>query len=70
MKPVFFAKHKNTRLEWARERMTWTSKWDKTVFSDEKRFALDGLESNRYYFYDLRKEGLTFCHRQNGGGVS
>ena len=38
-----------------------------TVFSDEKRFTLDVPNSNRYYFYDLRKEDLTFCHRQNDG---
>lgn len=38
MKPVLSQKHKSARLHWAKERMTWTSKWDNTVFSDEKRF--------------------------------
>lgn len=68
MKPVLSKKHKEARLQCAKDRMTWTSKWDNTVFSDENRFTLDGRDSYRYYFHDLRKENLTFCHRQNGGG--
>lgn len=43
-------------------------KWRKVIFSDEKRFNLDGPDGLSYYFHDLRKEELHLSRRQMGGG--
>ncbi len=38
------------------------------VWSDEKRFNLDGPNGFRYYWDDLRKEPQMFSKRSQGGG--
>ena len=38
------------------------------VFSDEKKFNLDGLNGSQYYWNDLRKEKQLFSKRQFGRG--
>ena len=38
------------------------------VFSDEKRFNLDGPDGFSTYWHDLRKEEVVLSRRQNGGG--
>ena len=67
-KPPLTEKHKETRLAWAKERMTWSAQWDKIVFSDEKKWNLDGPDGFRYYWHDLRKEPKYCSKRQSGGG--
>ena len=48
--------------------MSWTKEWKKVVFSDAKRFNLDGPDGYRYYWHDLRKNELVLSKRQMGGG--
>uniref|UniRef100_A0A3B5QLJ4 Transposase Tc1-like domain-containing protein n=1 Tax=Xiphophorus maculatus TaxID=8083 RepID=A0A3B5QLJ4_XIPMA len=48
-KPALTPKHKRTRLQWAKERQSWTvDDWMKVVFSDESRICIgqgdDGSE--------------------------
>lgn len=43
-------------------------KWRRTVFSDEKRFSLDGPDGAAYYWADNRVEKRFFSKRQQGGG--
>lgn len=67
--PPLTALHLSTRLNWARERHAWTSgQWAHVVFSDEKKWNLDGPDGFAYYWHDLRKEERILSRRQNGGG--
>jgi hypothetical protein len=40
-KPPLSQQHKDFRLTFAKEHMTWNKKWRNVVFSDEKKFNLD-----------------------------
>jgi hypothetical protein len=42
--------------------------WQYTVFSDEKKFNLDGPDGFKYYWRDMRQPAQSFVRRQNGGG--
>ena len=67
--PLMTEKHMNARFEWAKTYVPWTlTPWAKVVFSDEKKFNLDGPDGWAYYWHDLRKEEQIFSKRQNGGG--
>lgn len=37
MKPPLTQKHKNARLEFAKNDMTWDEKWKNVIFSDKKK---------------------------------
>jgi transposase len=69
-KPRLTDMHKNARCEWAANCVRNRTDWQTVIFSDEKRFCLDGPDGYGYYWHDLRKEPLTMMSRiQGGGGV-
>jgi len=67
-KPVLTKLHKQVRLGWAKDHMSWTKEWNNVVFTDEKKWNLDGPDGFHYYWHDLRKEQKTLSKRQSGGG--
>lgn len=67
-KPVLQDHHKEARLEFARQHMTWDEEWKKVIFSDEKKFNLDGPDGWRYYWHDLRDQQSILARRHSGGG--
>ncbi|KAJ4444043.1 hypothetical protein ANN_05832 [Periplaneta americana] len=46
----------------------WTSEWGQVIFSDEKKFNLDGPDGFLYYWHDLRTEDQVRMSRNFGGG--
>ena len=60
--------HRQARLDWAKKHMTWNKEWQNVVWSDEKKFNLDGPDGFSYYWHDLRKEQELFSSRAQGGG--
>lgn len=66
--PPLTHKHKQERLTWAKEHMTWDDQWISVIFSDEKKWNLDGPDGWASYWHDLRKEKKCFFSRQQGGG--
>lgn len=67
-KPPLTPRHKQQRLEWCREHMSWKAEWKFVLFSDEKKFNLDGPDGWASYWHDLRKEKRIFFSRAQGGG--
>jgi len=64
LKPI----HKIARLEWAKSHMEFGGKWRTVVWSDEKKFNLDGPDGVQYYWADLRNEREIFSKNAMGGG--
>lgn len=44
-----------------------TEEWRSIIFSDEKKFNLDGPDGWAYYWHDIRTEEKLFSKRQMGG---
>lgn len=60
--------HKTDRVEFAKKHVSFGTQWEDVVFSDEKKFNLDGPDGFRYYWHDIRKDKALFTKRQFGGG--
>lgn len=67
-KPALTKRHKECRLNFAKEHARWNKKWRRIIFSDEKRFKLDGPDDFNFYYHDVRKEKMSQIRRQMGGG--
>jgi hypothetical protein len=67
-KPMLTKQHELLRMNWTKVYIHWKTEWDRVLFSDEKKFNLDGPDGYRHYWHDLRKEPLIFSKRHSGGG--
>ena len=62
------AEHKKKRLTFAREHLEWGAvNWGKVIFTDEKKFNVDGPDGLASYWHDLRLTPEYFSKRQQGG---
>lgn len=61
-KPPLQIGHKEKRLEWAKKYVAFGANWDKVIFSDEKKFNMDGPDGIRRFWY---KPGLPKKPSQN-----
>lgn len=67
-KPALKKFHISERLTFARQKMQWKTEWFKVIFSDEKKFNLDGPDGFSFYFHDLRKNELILSRRRRDLG--
>lgn len=65
-RPLLLQTHRERRLIFAREYMAFKGDWKKVVFSDEKKFNLDGPDGYGHYWHDLRREPEILSKRQHG----
>lgn len=68
-KPALTDQHKRNRLDFARNHMPWSEEWKNVIFSDEKKFNLDGPDGFQYYWHDLQAEKQISMSRNFGGGT-
>ena len=54
--PLLINSHKDLRLKWTKDHMTWNEAWHKVIWSDEKKFNLDCLDGFSFCWRDLLKE--------------
>ncbi|ETV69561.1 hypothetical protein H257_14797 [Aphanomyces astaci] len=66
--PKLQQRHKDARLKYAEDNLTNPPDWDIAVWSDEKKFNLDGPDGLQYYWHDLRHEKDQFFTRHSSGG--
>ena len=68
-RPMMKAVHIRKRLDFARQYIYYRSKWETILFSDERKFNLDGPDGFKiFYRHNLRKEPKYYSKRASGGG--
>ncbi|CAJ0569513.1 unnamed protein product, partial [Mesorhabditis spiculigera] len=65
--PRLTVEHKAKRLDFAQRHLT--TDWQLIIWSDEKKWNLDGPDGYTGYWHDLRTDPLLFSKRNFGGGT-
>ncbi|KAG2978784.1 hypothetical protein PC121_g21828 [Phytophthora cactorum] len=60
--------HKVARAAFAANFLSKTRIWRRVIFSDEKKFNLDGPGGYQYYWHDVRADTELYSKRVSGGG--
>lgn len=68
LKTPLRANHIMARMSFAKKYMSWTTQWQKVIYTDEKKFNLDGPDGFSYYFHDLRKETKLLSRHHSAVG--
>jgi len=66
--PWMTKEHQRHRVVWASLQLAQERQWRRVIFTDEKKFNLDGPDGLQYYWRDLAKEPQYYSKRQGGGG--
>lgn len=67
--PRLLPRHKKARFDFAEKYQFWDEEWSRVVFSDEKKFNLDGPDGSSDCWQDKRKKKPTRESRNFGGGT-
>ena len=59
--------HRTSGINYAASALRWGEKWQADIFSDEKKFNLDGPDGFLFYWRDLRHEPRSVLRRNFGG---
>jgi transposase len=59
---------KVVRFDWAVAHLLWDEEWKSWIFSDEKKFNLDGPDGWAKYWHDIRREPRIYQKHHSGGG--
>jgi hypothetical protein len=66
--PCMTTHHKMMRVAWVERQIRLRTNRSRVVFSDEKKFNLDGPDGCKYYWHDLRNDKKIMWSRHSGGG--
>ena len=66
--PSLKQRHITSRINYATSAMQLGEKWQIVIFSDEKKFNLDGPDGFHFHWRDLRREPRSVLRRNFGGG--
>ena len=68
--PALQEHHKIVRVKWAKRMLSRRKGWTNIIFSNEKKFNLDGPDGYQFYWHDLRLEKESFYSRYHGPGTA